>query len=222
MKIVYKNNFGKFMNLDFTVTEVLAEVSDNEHTIALEQGFVFRQGVWRQCRSVRIRLEETNYSLLPDAKILTDYDYDQLMFINTKYLKKRNYSFNAHDVEINGNHIIWGYYNKNKLIAWSKIYQYNGELESVYFSWDSSDMELKLGISSLYHEIAWAKSLGYKYLYIGPGYEVCSKYKSQVDGFEFWDGMCWNKDIKSYLVMCDKETSVNSFKSYQNLIYNAS
>jgi arginyl-tRNA--protein-N-Asp/Glu arginylyltransferase len=143
------------------------------------------------------------------------------MFINTKYLKKRNYSFSPHDVSINENHIVWGYYDNTNLIAWSKIYQYNGALESVYFSWDSDNMSLNLGINSLYHEIAWAKSLGYDFLYIGPGYEICSKYKAQVDGFEFWDGMCWSTNINQYLELCDKETGINSFKSYQNLIYNA-
>ena len=105
----------------------------------------------------------------------------------------------AHDVEIGDNHIVWGYHYKNKLIAWSKIYQYNNALESVYFAWDSCNMELQLGINSLHHEIAWAKSLGYDFLYIGPGYEVCSKYKAQVEGFEFWDGENWNLDKKTFL-----------------------
>ena len=143
------------------------------------------------------------------------------MHINDQYLRKRNYTFNAHDVEIGDNHIVWGYHYKNKLIAWSKVYQYNNALESVYFAWDSCNMELQLGINSLHHEIAWAKSLGYDFLYIGPGYEVCSKYKAQVEGFEFWDGENWNLDKKTFLELCDRETGINSFKSYQNLIYNA-
>lgn len=219
MKIQYSNSFGKFMKHDFTVTEVTAEVNDDEHLTALSQGFLWRQRVWRQCRSVRCRLDQTNYTLIESASILKNYNYDQLLDINQKYLIKRNYVFDLHDILIEDNDIIWGYYNNQQLVAWSRIHQYNGALETAYFAWDSKNMRLQLGHRTLEHEIAWAKSLGYEYLYLGPGYESCSKYKSKIDGFEWWTGNEWSTDATKYCQLCDLETSVETFDQYQDQIY---
>lgn len=219
MKVVFSNNFGKFTQFDFSVTEVTAEVDNHEHVEALASGFLWRQQKWRQCRSVRCRLDQTDYKLLDNARILDHYDYDQLLDINQQYLSKRNYTFDPHDVLIEPDDIIWGYYVDSNLVAWSRIHSYNGALETAYFAWDSQDMSLCLGLRTLEHEIAWAKQLGYNYLYLGPGYESCSKYKSQVRGFEWWTGSEWSTDRKQYTLLCDTETAINSFSQYQDLIY---
>jgi arginyl-tRNA--protein-N-Asp/Glu arginylyltransferase len=219
MKILYSNNFGKFIKHDFTVTQITAEVANDEHLIALSQGFLWRQQAWRQCRSVRCQLNQTHYNLLDNAVILDDYDYDQLLDINKKYLTKRDYAFDSHDILIEKDDIIWGYYDNNQLIAWSRIHQYNGALETAYFAWDSADMNLRLGQRTLEHEIAWVKSLGYEYLYLGPGYESCSKYKSRIKGFEWWTGNEWSSDATKYCLLCDAETTINDFNQYQYQIY---
>lgn len=221
MQIHFTNNFGKFTRYDFGVTQVTATVADHEHLEALNQGFLWRHGQWRQCRSTRVVLSETHYNQLPDAEILTDYDYDQLMHINTQYLNYRNYVYNPADVHIYPGDTIWGYYHQGQLIAWSRIHNYTTCRETAYFAWDSQNMRLRMGARSLEHEIAWAKNLGDTHLYLGAGYESCSKYKSSLQGFEWWTGSEWSRDVDQYCWLCDQETSINDFKSYENLIYNA-
>ena len=203
------------------ITQVTATVSPEEETQALSQGFLQIQDTWRQCRSTRVLLEQTQYTLLLSAEILTEWDHDQLMDINTKYLTQRSYEFNPSDVQIAKTDTIWGYYHDAELIAWSRIHNYHGAKETAYFAWDSHNMKLRMGTKSLQHEIAWAKSLGDQYLYLGPGYESCSKYKSAIQGFQWWTGTEWSTDVEKYCWLCDRETGICNFKDFQNLIYNA-
>lgn len=222
MKIHYSNSFGKFTQSDFIITEVTAEVNDNEHSQALEQGFLYRSGAWRQCRSTRSRLSETDYEILTTAEPLADYDYDELLEINDRFLSYKKFSLAPHDIVITAADLIWGYYDQDQLVAWSKIHQYHGELEAAYFAWDYANPKLHLGIRSLEHELAWAQQLGYQYMYLGPGYESCSVYKSRIAGFEWWTGSEWSKDTEHYAWLCDRETAIQDFKQYELAVYNAS
>jgi len=219
MQIHFSNNFGKFTQYDFTVTSVTAEVGDDEHLLALQQGFLWSNNAWRQCRSTRVLLAETNYNTYADASILTEYDYDELVLINEKYIASRGYAYHPADSHISPIDTIWGYYHDTTLIAWSRIHNYNGAKETAYFAWDSADMSLRVGTKSLEHEIAWAKQLGDEYLYMGAGYETCSIYKSRMQGFEWWTGSVWSKDIDQYVKLCERETSVNNFKDFESIIY---
>ena len=222
MKIRYLNNFGKFTQYDFAITQVIAEVDSDEHLMALEQGFLMINGIWRQCRSTRVQLSDTNYVLLDTALILSDFDYDQLNLINEQYLTHRNYVFHPADIHITNSDTIWGYYHADKLVAWSRIHNYNGARETAYFAWDTQNPDLRLGWASLKSEVAWAKSLGDEFLYLGPGYEACSKYKSQLKGFQWWTGSEWSTDSEAYCWLCERETGVTDFRQYEDLIYNAS
>ena len=221
MKIQYSTNFGKFTSYDFPITSVTAVVSADEHLLALEQGFIWRNKEWQQCRSTRVCLADTSYSLYECSAMLTEYDYDELMIINNRYLLCRGYEYNQADVHISPDDTIWGYYHNNTLIAWSRIHNYNGARETAYFAWDSIDMNLRIGIKSLQHEIAWAKELNDEYLYLGPGYESCSIYKSRMKGFEWWTGTEWSRDLKQYTWLCERETAVNNFKEFETIIYSA-
>jgi arginyl-tRNA--protein-N-Asp/Glu arginylyltransferase len=76
---------------------------------------------------------------------------------------------------------IIGYYDDDKLVAFSLIKRYsNTEAECVQFAWNYSNPELHLGMSSLKNECAIYKRLGFRYLYLGGADE----YKRQFDGFE--------------------------------------
>ena len=76
---------------------------------------------------------------------------------------------------------IIGYYNNDKLIAFSLIKRYSTtEAECIQFAWDYADPKLTLGIVSLKNECAIYKRLGFCYLYLGGADE----YKKQIDGFE--------------------------------------
>lgn len=74
-----------------------------------------------------------------------------------------------------------GYYHNNQLVAFSLVKKYDSEnAECLQFAWDYANPELHLGIESLKSECALYKSLGFKYLYLGPA----ADYKSQIDGYE--------------------------------------
>lgn len=40
------------------------------------------------------------------------------------------------------------------------------------------------------------------FIYLGPGYQKSSIYKSSAPGFEWWDGASWQKDIEGYTAAC--------------------
>ena len=103
------------------------------------------------------------------------------------------------------------YYDDGNLIAWSKLRHYSNEsLETCLFVWDYAKPELKLGYSSLRHEIAWAKMMGYKYVYLGPGYERSSTYKSEIEGFEWWTGSEWSTDVEEYRRLCNRDSKIKT------------
>ena len=79
-----------------------------------------------------------------------------------------------------------GYYDNNKLVAFSLIKKYDPEnAESLQFAWDYSNPKLRLGIESLKTECAIYRQLGFRYLYLGGA----DDYKSDLDGFEILGGL---------------------------------
>ena len=76
---------------------------------------------------------------------------------------------------------ILGYYDNEKLVAFSLIRCYNSKnAEAVQFAWDYAKPKLKLGIESLQNECAMYKKRGFDYLYLGEA----DPYKTKIDGFE--------------------------------------
>mgnify|MGYP003339328987 FL=1 len=55
-----------------------------------------------------------------------------------------------------------------------------------------------------------ARAAGLQHLYIGSGYGESNKYKSLIDGFEWWTGSEWSTDRKLYLELCERDSNVNS------------
>ena len=206
MRILYSTNFGKFTNGDFFATEIAAEVPTGEHLDALNQGFLFFNGKWRLVRSVRVNLEKTDYSQYYGGIQLFKYNSD-LDSINDMYLAYKGYNKTDSDTNVSDNDMLWGYYT-DRLVAWSKVYKYNGAMESKYFAWDYANPKLRMGIVSLQHEIAYAKSLGHQHYYLGPGYESSSKYKCEFDGFEWFTGNEWSTDKELYKEYCDNDSRI--------------
>lgn len=134
----------------------------------------------------RINLEHTFYEQLPEtvaAKIYSP-NYEELQHIYTQYCRHKKFKsvmpiFQSEFKDINND--IIGYYDNEKLVAFSLIKIYDSEnVEAIQFAWDYYNPTLALGIKSLKHECAYYKEHGYKYLYLGGADE----YKSKLDGFE--------------------------------------
>ena len=136
----------------------------------------------------RINLSATNYVMLDNFKIITEFNIPELQEIFKKYCIYKKFT----SVEpIWDNEFIWdhndviGYYDNNKLVAWSIVTKYSQDIVyAVQFAWDYANAKLHLGTASLKNECAYYKSQGYKYYYLGEAH----KYKEQFDGFEVLDG----------------------------------
>ena len=132
----------------------------------------------------RIKLSETDYTELPNYKIITDPDQDELEELFNSYCVYKKFSsvepvFPEEYHELRNDVI--GYYNEDTLVAFSLMRRYNNKnVEAVQFAWDYKNPKLKLGIASLRSECALYKRLGFEYLYLGEANE----YKKQINGFE--------------------------------------
>lgn len=217
MQVLFNNSFGRFTDSDISITEVTAIVKPHEHLEALGQGFLCRHGTWRQCRSTRVVLSETNYSELSNVVPLPNSLSDEMIKIHLAQISKKGFTHDPRDLEISTNNIVLGYMSGGMLVAWSKLFDYVQAYEAQYFAWNYADPKERLGIKSLEHEIASAKKQGHMHFYIGPGYETCSIYKSKVAGFEWWTGSTWSKDIAEYVWLCQRDSNITNFREYSKI-----
>lgn len=217
MRIIFSNQFGCHSKSSLMLNfPQLIEVADTERDQALEQGWLVtaeqHHEVWYQCRSTRTKLSLTDYELLDNAHIIEKPNYRALDYIYTEYCKHKHYTKYFEVNEFLDTDIILGYNYEDTLTAWTKLRPYSSQsIESVLFAWDYREPSSHLGIKSLKHEIAWARQQGYKYLYMGPGYEKNSIYKSDVDGFEWWTGSEWSQDIGEYTWLCKRDSKIASY-----------
>lgn len=131
----------------------------------------------------RIKLSETNYSVLPNCRFLKNPPIDELNEIYKKYCRYKEFKsvMPMFDNDYLQNDIIGYYDEEDKLVAFSCIMiQDNESVEALQFAWDYETPKLHLGIKSLRNECAIYKNKGYKYLYLGEAHT----YKKQIKGFE--------------------------------------
>lgn len=135
----------------------------------------------------RINLNKTNYQVLSKNKfkILSQWDYNELIQIYSKYCAYKKFtSVLPLWVEdfASENTKVFGYYDNNKLIAWSLMLEYPSSkcVTADQFAWDYEKPSLRLGIISLKSECAYYKNKGYKYMYV----HGAEEYKKKFDGFE--------------------------------------
>ena len=76
---------------------------------------------------------------------------------------------------------IIGYYDNQKLVAWSLIRRFDEHNALCdQFAWTYNQPRLRLGIETMKTECAIYKERGFRYLYL----EQAHLYKSEIDGFE--------------------------------------
>lgn len=213
MKIVFDHKFGHQEQGEFFYyTAELIDVEDNEYDIALENGFLLtvHHGDlrWFQCRSTRLEVEKTNYNSLVDANMLSrPLPTAEMDHIYTSYCYYKKFKKYFEVGEYLDRDKFIGYYHNDSFVAWSKLREYsNNAIETCQFVWDYCDPHINLGINSLHHEIAWAKEEGYRYVYLGPGYERSSRYKADLIGFEWWTGKEWSNDAEKYAYVCKRDS----------------
>ena len=137
-----------------------------------------------------IDLKDTNYKAsLTDHKVFAKHEnppIDRLMNIYDAYTKhhKWNSVWPIYPEEFTAKHNnLIGYYDKNRLVAWSLIYCVSKHaVECEQFAWDYENPKLRLGIESMKTECAIYKELGYKIIILGESHN----YKRSIDGFKIF------------------------------------
>ena len=135
-----------------------------------------------------IDLSETNYKAsVTDYKLFKDYEkvpVERMLEIYQQYADYKKFKsvwpIYPEEFTAKQNDII-GYYDQNRLVAWSMIYKINAEaVEALQFAWDYKNPKLKLGIESMKTECAIYKQQGYKIIILGEA----QNYKRSIDGFK--------------------------------------
>jgi len=217
VKILYDHVFGLQNQAEvYYFAASLSGVTPDQHDTVLDQGWLAtaRHGEphWYQCRSTRCDLDQIDYSVLPNADILDPVPHAELDHIYSAYCLYKGYRkyFEVKD------QLAWdkfiGYRDTNwDLCAWSKLRHYSANaVETVMFAWDYANPQERLGEKSLWHELAWAQQQGYRWAYMGPGYEKNNCYKARIKGFEWWTGSCWSQDIDQYVWLCERDSRLQS------------
>ena len=228
MRIVYDHKFGLQEQADFQYfTARLVDVKPEEYDWALENGWnitLGKQGQeWYQHRSTRCNLAEIDYSCFNDKHYKVGDWHKQKASIRQIYAAYCHYKgfqdlFSTEVEQWLDEDMLFEYYDDDEFVGWSKIRRYSANsLETVLFAWDYAKPEIHLGHNSLYHELAWAKLAGYKYAYMGPGYELGCLYKANVQGFEWWTGSNWSKDNQAYKRAVRKDSKIKTLEDLCDL-----
>lgn len=225
MKIRYNHVFGCQEKAWLQFTTIYAEVEPSEEKQAIENGWLKDDGKWYQTRSTRLRCNsfKSKRSFPKDYKFVignfSDFKFQDLERIYDQYMEYKGYIdyCSPFQREIQSSKFGVVLNKDNISVAFSKFILYNGAIESSQFCWDYSEPKISLGIAIQTKEIEYAKSLGYDCLYLGPGYEKSSIYKSNYNGFEWWDGIEWSTDINKYMLLCNRDTDIRNKMDMTNL-----
>ena len=135
----------------------------------------------------RIELEKTNYTPAVEWKYLDNLDETTLNKLDEIYKYYCIYKHFASVMPMFHSRYkdpmadVIGYYDNNKLVAWSLIRRFDDQnAQCDQFAWTYHKPKMRLGIETMKTECAIYKERGFKYLYL----EQAHLYKSEIDGFE--------------------------------------
>ena len=101
------------------------------------------------------------------------------------------------------------YYLNDKPIAFTFLRDVGtNSIFSTQFAWDYENPKLYLGKYANLAEIDYCISRKKDYMYLGFGYEKACIYKSDYQGFEFWNGDIWSNDVKQYKFLCERDSKL--------------
>ena len=135
----------------------------------------------------RIDLSKTEYTPSVYWEYITDLSQDTLSKLDDIYKTYTTYKHFAsvipmfHSRYLDPMADIIGYYDNQKLVAWSLIRRFDKHNALCdQFAWTYHNPRTRLGIETMKTECAIYKERGFRYLYL----EQAHLYKSEIDGFE--------------------------------------
>ena len=214
MKITYDHYYGQMEKNSLQLYNVNLQCEEHEEHEALSQGWLIYNNQWYQSRSTRICLADwkTNYQPINcQLNYTTVPNIEAYKSIWEIYLKNKSYP-SIYDPFEQSERDVWMEYSIDKeLVGFTKFIRYQFGLESQFNAYIPST-EYKIGLDMLNFEVNYAFTRKLDYLYIGSGYERSSKYKSQLPGFEWWDGSDWSRDTQKYIDLCERDSKITSIK----------
>lgn len=219
MKIVLDHVWGSQERWDLSLVRPRLECSRDEEGAALDSGWLIYDGEWYQCRSVRVSSDQPIDSLDGSMSIsIEDHpDEDELLGLWNRYIATKGYA-DSWDLFSDTERAQWLTLRDGcgHLAGFTKLLIYDGGAESQHNAY-SDDYGLKLGTMMIGYEASLAADLGFKHLYIGSGYELGSRYKSYLNGFEFWTGSEWSSDRNRFQSLCRRDASVSTLDDLNTL-----
>ena len=135
----------------------------------------------------RIDLSKTEYTPSVTWEYITDRDEATLKKLDDIYKTYTTYKHFASVMPMFHSRYqdpmadIIGYYDNNRLVAWSLIRRFDEHNALCdQFAWTYHNPRTRLGIETMKTECAIYKERGFRYLYL----EQAHLYKSEIDGFE--------------------------------------
>jgi hypothetical protein len=223
MRVEFSHVYGEQEKFDIHVALPKLILEDTPETEALALGWTIFNGTWYQLRSTRIdthsypekyrdikgHVAELNDEFKLTAEHESVYDtfrekkkFEQHYRIDTDLER-------AAEVAIRKN---------GSLVAFTKLIRYTDGLESQFTVWDYAEPRLSIGKKILDYEVAFARKMGLRYLYIGPGYGEGSSYKASFEGFEWWTGSQWSADKDKYTELCRRDSSIGDLSMLSRIM----
>jgi arginyl-tRNA--protein-N-Asp/Glu arginylyltransferase len=216
--------YGSQEKHDLQLSRLILDTQDLYEKDALENGWLHCKE-WYSCRSVRIdtskyKIKHTNHAI--DILHHTDDTVKHIVKkIYQEYLDYKKFD-KEYDIFVDLNRTNWLILkDEGEPIAFTKFNRYDGGVESQFTAWNYHKPKMSIGKIIVDYEVAFAKSLGYNYLYIGQGYETGSSYKAEFKGFEWWTGSEWSTDKEKYKELCARDSSINTLDDLTKVFNNA-
>lgn len=219
MKTTYIPVWGSQQKWDLALVKPVLSCTKREEVEALESGWLHYNGEWYLSRSTRINLKLYEPRTWPKCLSwsVEDGDFDRRVInkILKQFLEYRGFEdlFDPFDEPENTRFLIVR--DEDEPVAFTKFMVYEGGLESQMTAWNYHKPKLSVGRLIIDKEVEYARELGLKHLYIGPGYEKSSVYKSNIPGFEWWNGSQWSTDSREYTKLCERDEKVRNFDDLQ-------
>ena len=228
MRTIVDHFYGSEDLVDLQLVRLSLILESSRESEALARGWALNGDRWYNSRSTRLRVDAHS-----SPKRVSGYAFEHVRRLTSEQLEqvKRVY---GEFIAIKGFAELYELLPDDPRTSWilaarqeqdgsgsirafTMFTEYDGALESNLTAWDYSEPKKSLGKNLIGYEIDVARSMGYEYLYIGPGYNDSGVYKADLKGFEWWTGEEWSTDVNKYKKLCRRDSSITTLRDLSEI-----